>query len=153
MPSLVIDSGLLLLLVVGSVSRAYISKHKRLTTYTEPDFDLLIEFLSKVSQVIVTPHTLTETSNLLAQIGEPAKSELFERFAQFLKPLPEHYVESRVAAARSEFIRLGLVDATFLEASSEHVLLTADAKLYLAAIGSGTKAVNFNHEREARGLI
>ena len=60
---IVLDANLLLLLVVGLTSRAYISKHKRLQGYEELDFDLLICLIGSAN-VIVTPNTLTETSNL-----------------------------------------------------------------------------------------
>ena len=57
---------------MGSASRNYISKHKRLRAYAETDFDLLVAQLSVASAVLLTPNTLTETSNLVDHIGEPA---------------------------------------------------------------------------------
>ncbi len=62
-----IDSSLLVLLVVGSAGRDLIAKRRRLREYTVEDYELLIDLLSPVDQVFVTPNTLTETSNLLAQ--------------------------------------------------------------------------------------
>ncbi|MGH9477535.1 MAG: hypothetical protein ACRD1C_14630, partial [Terriglobales bacterium] len=62
---LILDSNLLVLLTVGTASRAYISRHKRLQAYSEADFDLLVEVIAPVSKVMVTSNTLTETANLL----------------------------------------------------------------------------------------
>ena len=45
-----IDSSLLVLLVVGSVGRDLIEKHRRLREYTAEDYDLLIDLLRPVAQ-------------------------------------------------------------------------------------------------------
>ena len=43
-----IDTNLLILLVVGSGGREFISKHRRLAIFTEEDYDLLIAFITGV---------------------------------------------------------------------------------------------------------
>ena len=78
-----IDANLLLLLIVGSVGRDLIAKHRRLRRFTVEDFDRLINLLDRVEQVLVTPNTLTETSNLLAQHRDPERSRFFDRL-QFI---------------------------------------------------------------------
>ena len=74
-----LDTNLLVLLVVGSESRELISKHRRLEHYSAEDFDILCEFLENANQLYVTPNTLTETSNLVGQHGEPERSLLMRR--------------------------------------------------------------------------
>ncbi len=55
-----IDANLLLLLIVGSVGRDLIAKHRRLRRFTAEDFDRLINLLHPVEQVFVTlAHTPT----------------------------------------------------------------------------------------------
>ena len=145
----ILDANLLLLLVVGLTSRTYISKHKRLQGYEESDFDLLKSLLGSAANIIVTPNTLTETSNLAGQIREPARREIYLRLRQILAILEERYVQSSRAARDKEFIRLGLADAVQLDlAGASHTLLTVDLDLYRAAVGRGFKAENFNHYRE-----
>ena len=155
MQTLLIDSQLLLLLVVGAVSPKYIAKHKRLTpVYTEADFNILLELVDRSAAVAVTPNTLTETSNLLGQIGDPIRTELFTGFAQVVKQFQEYYIDSRQAAEQDVFVRLGLADAAMLTANKSGLsLLTADLDLYMAAAESGQEAINFNHVREARESI
>jgi hypothetical protein len=98
---------------------------------------------------MLTPNTLTETSNLAAYIGEPARRNIFGVLQAIIMDSHEHYVASRVAAERNEFIRLGLTDASLVEASSEEVaILTTDLDLYLAALSKGSPALNFNHIRD-----
>ena len=144
--SILIDTNLLILFVVGTTSREYITKHKRLAQFTTKDYDSLVEILSRAPSVLLTPNTLTETSNLIAHIGEPAKGHVFRKFQEIIAQCDEQYVTSRTAAGRAEFLRLGLTDAALLEASTPHVaIVTTDLKLYLAAWAKGTPAINFNH--------
>jgi len=124
--------------------------HKKLKSYTEEDFVLLCNLLSAATEVVVTPNTLTETSNLAAYISDPALTHIFEVLQLLIKSpaTTECLVESELAAARPEFIRLGLTDSALLHiAGDSHLLLTADVGLYLAALKDGKKAENFNHHR------
>ena len=153
MTLVIIDANLLLLWIVGQASRGYIENraHKKLKAYTIEDFDLLSEFLSKASRVILTPNTLTELSNHADWISEPAKSEISEivrSLAQAPKGVEELTVPSAIATTRPEFSRLGLTDSVLLElASGALEILTADNHLYLAAMQAGYPAVNFHHLR------
>jgi len=147
---LILDTNLLMLLLVGSTSKEYISKHKRLRAYSEMDFDLLIKYLSSASNIFVTPNILTETSNLIGQIAEPARTKILMVFSDYIKFADERYCESRQAISRKEFIRLGLTDSVLLhEMTDSFILLTADLDLYLAAKNEGYAVLNFNHLRDA----
>jgi hypothetical protein len=146
---ILIDTNLLVLFIVGTVSRQYISKHKRLTQFIPEDYDVLLEILNQASSLLITPNTLTETSNLVAYIYEPARTEIFIVFQQFLNNWREIYIPSTTVSARQEFIRLGLADAAMLEAlSKDMLLLTTDLDLYLVASSLGFSAVNFNQIRD-----
>lgn len=68
-----IDSNLLLLLFIGGYDRKQIQINKRLKAFAEEDFDVLVGFLSQFSQLITTPNTLTEVSNLSSGIPEREK--------------------------------------------------------------------------------
>ena len=130
-------------------SRAYISRHKRLRAYLESDFDLLSNFVVSADSVIVTPNTLTETSNLLRQTDEPARTQIFEQFRRVIQSADERYIESKPAAERKEFLWIGLTDSALLQAGADaHELLTADSRLYAAAVSQGLNATNFHHYRQ-----
>ncbi|MGX9727438.1 MAG: PIN domain-containing protein [Candidatus Electronema sp. VV] len=147
---LLIDTNLLVLFVVGTAAKEYIAKHKKLTEFTVEDYDLLVKLIARASEVLVTPNTLTETSNLAAYIGEPARSKVLDVLRTVSTGSQERYVPSSAAARRSEFIRLGLADAALLEATAAEkaTLLTADFNLYHAALAKGSQALNFNHLRD-----
>lgn len=146
--SIVLDTNLLVLFVVGTASRAYIPRHKRLKAYAVADFELLLKILAPAPEVLLTPNTLTETSNLVGNIAEPARTHVYEVLKAVIRQGPEKYISSRLAAERPEFLRLGLTDAALLSPPfQEAALLTADLHLYLAAVACGRPAFNFNHFR------
>ena len=144
-----VDANPLVLLVVGSESRDLISKHRRLEDYTAEDFDILLDLLEGVGQLFVTPNTLTETSNLVSQHGEPERSLLMTRSRYFIHGSQEIVVASVDASSNSQFENLGLTDSSLLEAvTADTPLLTVDLDLHLAALESGEeRAVNFTHYR------
>ena len=144
-----LDANLFVLLVVGSVGRNLIEKHRRLRAYSVEDYEILIDLLDRVERVFVTPNTLTETSNLLGQHRDPERSRFFDRLRYIIHESKEVVVASAQASSNSAFNRLGLTDAVLLEAiSPETPLVTVDLDLYLAANASGQEvALNFAHFR------
>ena len=142
-----IDANLLVLLVVGRVGEEFITKHSRLQQFVVEDYRILRNLLDRVEQAFVTPNTLTETSNLLAQHGEPERSRFFDQLRFTIEYSREIQVISEVASQNKEFRRLGLTDAALLEvATVETPLLTVDLDLYLAALAKDQDtAVNFRH--------
>ncbi len=145
-----IDANLLVLFVVGSVDRELIRKHRRLQRFSIKDYDRLIDAIDAVAKVYVTPNTLTETSNLLAQHRDPERSRFFDRLRFIIDKSEEIVVASTNASHRTEFKRLGLTDSVLLEVvSGETPLLTVDLDLYLAALEKDpASAVNFTHHQD-----
>jgi hypothetical protein len=134
MTAVVLDSNLTILLVVGLTSRELIGRHRRLKAYTDADFDCLINLISGYSPIVVTPNTLTETSNLCHQIPEPARTRIADAFGAFVDLSTEEYVPSKTAIRHDQFSRLGLTDAALLDRmTSSRLLLTADHDLFVAA--------------------
>ena len=144
-----VDTNLLVLYVAGREDRALISRHRRLDEYSAEDYDVLLDLLALVERVFVTPNTLTETSNLLAQHGEPERSRLLRRLRSIIQDSEEIVVASAIASANDSFERLGLADAALLEvATSETPLVTVDVSLYLAVLEKNQDAaVNFKELR------
>jgi hypothetical protein len=145
-----LDANLLVLLVVGLASDTYVTQHKRLKAFTIADYQLLQGLLANTPEVFVSPHTLTEASNLIGQIAEPALSHIRRVFRQLLAKFTETTIASRKAADDVAFLRLGLTDAVLLdETFHDLTLLTTDLALYLEASRRGRTAINFHHYIEA----
>ena len=140
-----VDANLLILLVAGGVDPRIVAKHRRLNGFSTDDYDFLLVVLNEVSHIFVTPNTLTETSNLLRQHGEPERSLLMDRLAYLIEESDEVVVASAQAATNPYFRQLGLTDAALLDSISPQTpLLTVDRDLYVAALAKGeNEAVNF----------
>lgn len=149
--SVVLDTHLLVLLVVGHVDRSLIERHKNLSAYDVDGFDLLVEVLHGYSQIVLTPNTLTEASNLLRQVREPDRFRITMALGELVRQGNERYVISKDASLETIFGRLGLTDAALMiVARDQTVLLSADNDLYLAASRAGFDVVNFAHLYDAR---
>jgi hypothetical protein len=151
-----LDSNLLLLFVVGSVAKDYISQHRRLKSYTASEFDLLIEVISGAEQLVATPNSLTEVSNLLSYgVSEPLLSQLREGLrALLVSGILEKFQPSHIACCEPEFRWLGIADSAWLGClDAETVFFTDDLDLYVAACSRGGTVYNFTHLREQRGLL
>lgn len=147
---ILLDSNLLVLYLVGSFDPALIGKHKRTRDYTPEDFVLLQAILATKTGLITTPNVMAEASNLVGQIGEPARRHVLTLLGQVCQNLEERYVESSRAAQSPCFVRLGITDSVLVDLCAEGLLLlTVDLDLFLEAGRVGGRAVNFNHIRTA----
>ncbi len=143
-----LDSNLLILLVVGLVDPELIARHKRTKKFSVEAYELLSESLQSLDNVLVTPNTLTEASNLLAQYRDPVREELFQMLRNLIERTEETMVASADASRDSAFPRLGLTDAVLLDVvSAETPLLTTDLGLYIASLDrkGENSAFNFNY--------
>ena len=130
---ILIDANLLSLLVVGTVDRRLVGKHRRVRIFEPEHYDLLLDLLYQTHQpAVVTPNTLTEVSNLL----EDGQDKRFLRqLKEFVEASEEIVVASCTATNNRAYERLGLSDAVLLEiASAERPLVTVDLDLYHATL-------------------
>lgn len=143
---LLIDAELLVLLIVGIASPSFIPVHKNLSAYSKSDFDFLLSILSLVPNVVVTPNTLTEASNLARQTREPMRTLICAALRELASQQEEIYVASRAAVERPEFTSVGLTDSVLLSMlGPTDVLLTADHLLVQLANAAGHEVVNFRY--------
>lgn len=150
MRGIILDAQLLVLLIAGLAGPHYVRRHKRLAAFDGRDFELLQGLLARAATVVVTPHVLAEASNLVRQIGEPARSEMTATLGRLTQGMVERHVPATSAMAGEAFLRLGLTDAALLAIDEAQLtLLTADTDLYLAASRAGRPVENFNFVRSA----
>jgi hypothetical protein len=148
----VVDANLLVLLVVGSASKAYIAKHRRLTGYTVEDFELLGILLSEFSEIVLLPHILAEVSNLSRYIDNPARQHVQNVLKTLIETATELPVTSSFGARRDEFNELGLTDSIILHFCSMSVngisptLITADSRLADSASSLGYSVIDYKRE-------
>jgi hypothetical protein len=153
MKSVLLDANLLVLLTVGLAGRHFIKTHKRLSAFTEEDFDQLVATVDGFDGITVTPNTLTECSNLIRNFSGPGLDLIVARLTDIMRISTELYVQSLEVGATDEYRRLGLTDAILLSLVKDRsaILITADLDLYVAACGiDQDRVVNWSHLREDR---
>jgi hypothetical protein len=149
--SIILDTNLAVLLIVGLADRSLVRQHKRLAAFDEIDFDHLKEVVEGHAALLFSPNILTESNNIARQAPVGAREAIQAVFTKIVRGAVEHYVESIRAVERPEFRWLGLSDAVILLlASGETLVLTTDVALYLAAQEAGLPSENFNHWKDHR---
>src|SRR5436305_13062515 len=150
---LLIDTNILLLYIVGSLSPDQIARHKRTDNFTVEDYRLLDRVLRQFGGIVVTPNILTEVSNHLGQTDEKTKTKLWALLGALVPVFDERHIQSREAVGVAEFSRLGLTDASILACPPQDLtILTDDLHLYLALQRRGAGVINFHHLRDAAWL-
>jgi len=152
----VVDTNLLVLLVVGSASRDYIGKHRRLTDYTVDDFDLLGLIIAEFSEIILLPHILAEVSSLARKIDNPARGRIQDALRTLIYTATELPIQSIFGVQRDEFDELGLTDTVILHLCSMSInginptLLTTDTDLANSAHSLGYSIIDYKQEYQSK---
>jgi len=148
--SLLLDTNLLLVSLVGQFGPGCVEQFKRTSNYSTTDFDLIQGTISRYAGVCTTPHVIVEVSNLLDHLGKDRRTAARNLLASFADDAPEYFVKSAEVVFTPAYLKLGVTDAALYHIANQHdlVLLTADLELYHYASGLGVQAVNFNHLRQ-----
>ena len=128
MKTLTLDSNLLLLLTVGTFEPRTLINFKRLSGFSISDLRLLQD-LASTRSLTVTPHSLTEVSNLANSLPETARLGFLNYFASFITRVSEHFVHADVLSSDRSFRLFGLTDAAICELASTSDVATEDARL------------------------
>lgn len=146
--SLLLDTNLLVVLVVGLTDRGEIGKHKRTKDYTQEDFDALYAELEKYQELWVTSQTVTECSNLVRQTHSVLAKRLMQTLSNIVQDIRESNMRSNDIFMEHCVVSLGVTDAGIAKKSKRVTnLLTADLDLYLEVSQKHGNAINFNHIR------
>lgn len=147
MPLVLVDTNLLLVLMVGRADRSYLAAHKRTRDYDSADVDVLEALVGAYDGIATAPHVLSEASNLLRQIGNPARDRIQEELRSFILSCAERSIASALGCLHEEYFALGLTDAVVLTACAisgtddqRIELLTADEPIYNRALSLGLPA-------------
>ena len=134
--------------VIGSVEPKLLGTAKRVKEYSFSDYNLIYDYLSLFSEVVLLPNIVSEASNLLDHLKGERRESCMEFLAQLVKGSSERYVASAFATEQPEYVALGVADAAILCAlESNTYLLTADRELYLAALYRNREAQYFQELR------
>ncbi|MGD9857676.1 MAG: PIN domain-containing protein [Planctomycetaceae bacterium] len=144
----IVDTNLLLLYVIGRFDQQRISRFKRTRQFRVADFDLLARILTHFQRCVTTPSVMAEVSNLVSQLGDPARGECFACLSAEIALMDERYEPSATVAQEPAFTRIGLIDAAILRAARGGLfVLSDDFQLINRLTQAGVAAANFNHLR------
>jgi predicted nucleic acid-binding protein len=147
MNTVLIDTNVLLLHIIGEADPKIIGKHKSVANiFDARAFHTLQAYLLGFQKIDTLPWILAETSNLLRQHRDPEKQKLIETFERFVALSTESVFPSAKASVDPSHRRLGLIDAAILcSAKRQTTILTTDLDLFLEATRRKITAVNFTH--------
>ncbi|MGB5685752.1 MAG: hypothetical protein WBM35_08070 [Candidatus Electrothrix sp.] len=148
MSSVLLDTNLLLLLVVGLYDENLIENHKRTSNFTKEDFALLKKSIAHCRVIWVTSHCLAEVSNLLKQNRANRNNKLMAFLNESVSQFKESHIEKTIVFKQECFSRLGVADSAItVKAKRVDYVLTVDFDLYSEILRLGYNAINFNHLR------
>ena len=151
MNSVLLDTNLILLLIVGLFDKNLIEKHKRTNIFTKDDFDLLVNCISKYQVIWVTAHCLAEVSNLLKQTNNTANKKLLDCFSRVVSEFKESHIRKEIIFGKEIFCRMGVADTGIIvKAKRVSCVITVDFDLFNEISNSGNKVINFNHIRMSK---
>ena len=145
MRSVLLDTNLLLLLIVGLYNKSFISVHKRTNNFVPGDFDLLVESIDGYEILWVTSHCLAEVSNLLLmQTHEKHAKELMDCFSGFVAKAKESHVPKEIIFKNGISTRIGVADTGIIIKSKRvSCVFTVDFNLYIEILNRGYKVRHF----------
>lgn len=145
---IVLDTGLLLLLIIGNARRELVGTFKRLNSFVPEDYDALTTIVNRFQTIATTPNILTEVSNLADRLRDKYKEVYLNAFIAEISLLDEKYVPTKDVLASDAFSIFGLSDAVIAEIANRDLLvMTTDSPLYHYLLTIGLPVLNFNHIR------
>jgi hypothetical protein len=146
--TLLVDTNLLLVLLVGALDVNQVEQFKRTRAYTREDYALLAAFVGEYERMVTTPNVLTEVSNLLGQLTGTLRIRALLHLGALAGALDESYLPSKDLVRDPHFPSLGLTDTSIIHSVEGDVtVLTDDLQLYVQLAATGSDVVNFNHLR------
>lgn len=148
--TLLVDTNLQLLEIVGNLDVRLISQHKRISNeFDLSDFELLQTLVEVSNKRVTLPNILTEVSNLLSQGLKHYRGPLFQQFTYQIQQHQEEYVSSKSVVEELAFAKLGLTDAAMIKLEIPDLLiLTVDIDLCIELSANQVEHVNMNHLRD-----
>lgn len=147
--TVLVDTNLLVLLIIGSVAPSHISRVGRTRGYSEDDYHVARSIVNRFACAATTPHVLTETSNLVLQgVWGGLAEEVVKRLRGIYITADERFVPAHKLFRDRFAASFGLADSAIIDAARRGcTVLSDDLALSLAVESLGLAAINFNHLR------
>ena len=146
---IIVDTNLLILFLVGKYDIDYISKFKITCKYSKKDFEILKNFVNRFKKLIITPHILSELSNLSMKIPEKRLARYFKYFIGILKISDEINIDKNSILLNKYIDKIGVTDVGIVLASEndDFLFITDDIKLAYISLSKGLSVLHFSQIR------
>ncbi|OGF58921.1 MAG: hypothetical protein A2Y62_04520 [Candidatus Fischerbacteria bacterium RBG_13_37_8] len=145
MNSIILDTNVFLLFIMGLLNPEKISSHKRTSIFTVNHFTYLEAVIRNYKNILICPNIITEIDNLLQNsfTGDDKFRYLIITKEIFTKSI-EKYYESKIVITDWEYERLGITDAVILRMAKEaDLLVSGDSTLCDYAKSLGITILDF----------
>lgn len=109
---LIVDTNVMLLFLVGKYDLDFIKNFPfhRTARYSKSDFGILEDVFKNFNKIIITPHTLTELSNLSKKVNSYRIEEYFNVFINVLLQFDELNVDKNIILKSPNLYKFGVAD-------------------------------------------
>lgn len=145
-----LDTNLFVLYLIGHYDRDYVPDFKRTCMYTSEQFDWLNDYVSKFSSVIITPHILAETWNLIEKLREDKLALFLQAVIPKILVTSEEHIDKDIIVQATGFDYIGVTDmSVIIAAQSRSCLVISDDLRAVSTFQQfGIDALNINHLRK-----
>ena len=149
---IIIDTNLLVIYLVGLYRKELVKDFVTSSAYLPEDFEIVRALMHKYKfeKCIVTPHILTEVSNLtFDHFKQPGREEYVRRAIGFIKASLEHDANKDQLINTHHLPKLGFADSSIVEVAKKHgyLVLTEDFLLAKTLADERCLSLNINHIR------
>jgi hypothetical protein len=152
---IIVDSGVLVIFFAGLYQDTtgyslWQTLKETKNRYKREDYDFLSGLLTQFRMQVVTPHILTEVSNMLGQLHEPADKQCRGLMMDIVPSLEEHSVEASEIISDEAFSDFGVTDTGICHAAATpYLVLTIDRPLSGYLDKAGIDSLLFDNIRYA----
>ena len=148
MPTAALDTNLVVLRLVGEIAPELLGQHRRVRSFGIEDITVLEELCRSYDRLIVTPHVLAETSNLVGSGTQQVAPGAAAALSRYASEVEERHVSAQVLIEGRFAERFGFADASLIALAQAGVtILTEDFPLDGWLRHAGLPTVNFSHYR------
>jgi len=154
--AVLLDSNLLLVFLSGLLGARVFQSFKRVSKYEFSDYELLVRLLGSFSVLLITPHILTEVSNLADGLTGSYKRDWDVNFAALVRSegmrvgVRERWTSAIELSEMPEFLSFGIADTAITRLSSEALVVTEDRRLSGVLRSRDIPVLNFGDLRKIR---
>jgi len=141
MNSVVIDTNVFILLIIGMINPKKIPDNKRTSIYNETHYNKLVDILAKYDKVYTSPNIVTEIDNLLNKTSGEDRYKYFKIIQEIINKSTEKYLASSEVVKNWYFQNVGITDSiVLLLGADSDLLISGDSEVcdYARSMGINT---------------